>query len=132
MENTQTGPRQIKQYVKAGEVWIVRGTAYPEGTPPRGFIKRPEEVQGYVITKGIPKDFWDAWVEQYGQTDMVRNRLIFACDTYDEIEGVAAENVDVKCAMSPLNMPFRDDEPVDTRIPRPVGSGLGPIERLSV
>jgi hypothetical protein len=131
-EQTQTGPREIDQYFKTGEIWVVRGTAYPEGTPPKGYIKRPEEVLGYSITKGIPRDFFEEWMKQYGQTEMVKNRLIYACDTYDEIEGEARENEGVKDAFSPLDMPMREGEKPDSRIPHPLSDHVSTIEKMVV
>jgi hypothetical protein len=119
-------------YFRVGKIWVVRGTAYPEGTPPKGFIRRPEEVEGYALTKGIPKEFWDEWVHQYKDLEMVKNRLIFAAETYDDIEGVADEMKDIRCGFSPLDMPDTEDGPVDGRVPRPIGEGVGGIEKLSV
>jgi hypothetical protein len=126
-EQTQAGPRDIKQFFKTGKTWIVRGTAYPEGTPPKGYIKRPEEVQGYVLTRGIPKDFWDAWVEQYGESEMVKNGLIYACDVEDDIDAIASDHIKVKDSFAPLNM---DDG--DARIPRPINNSVSTIEKMNV
>lgn len=132
-ENTQTGPRDVEQYFKTGIVYVVRGTAYPEGTPPKKFFKRPEEIDGYAITENVvPSDFWDAWLEQYGKSDMVKNKLIFAAETYDEIEGIGAEMIKQKCAFAPLDMPERDGEPVDTRVPRSVHDGVSTVEKASI
>lgn len=132
-EQTQAGPREIKQFFKTGETWIVRGLAYPEGTPPKGYIKRPEEVLGYVLTRGIPKDFWDEWLRQYGKTDMVKNRLIYACDTYEDVEAIGSDNQDVRDSFSPLQMPDRPGDPdIDSRVPRPINQGVTNIEKMVV
>lgn len=130
-ENTQTGPRTVQQGFKSGEVWVVRGTAYPEGTPPKGFIKRAEDCDGYALTRNIPKVFWDRWLIQNGKAPMVTNRLIFAAETMDEVEGMAHEYRDVKSDLAPLDMPDREGEPVDARVPRSVHQGVGNIERMT-
>lgn len=131
-EQTQAGPREITQYFRTGEVWVVRGTAYPEGTPPKGFIKRPEEVDGAVLTRGIPADFFAEWMRQYAKSDMVKNGLIFAHESDDYIEGIAAELKGNKCAFSPLDMPERTGEaPADTRVPRSVNANVGNIEKMA-
>lgn len=131
-QQSQNGEeRTVEQYFKTGTIWIVRGTAYPAGTPPKGFMKRPEEVNGYVLTKGVPKDFWDAWIEQNKQLPMVQNNLIFACDTYDEIDGMTEDHNDIRCGFAPLEMPERTGDPIDGRVPRPLQQDVGAIERMS-
>ncbi len=130
-EQTQTGPREVPMYFKTGQVWVVRGTAYPEGTPPKGFIKRPDEVDGYALTPGIPADFWREWLEQNKNAEIVKNNLIFAFEDREDIAAMASDFTDVKCALSPLDMPVRDGDTPDTRVPRPMNDGISGIQRLS-
>lgn len=129
-EQTQAGPRQISQYVKEGIVWVVRGTAYPAGQTPRGFIDRPQMVDGYALTPGIPADFWEAWVEQNKLTDLVKSNLIYASPDRDDIAAFASDYTDMKCALAPLDMPQNESDPLDARVPRSMTPGVENIQKL--
>lgn len=130
-EQTQAGPREVPMFFRTGEVYVVRGTAYPEGTPPKRFFKRPEMVEGAAITAGVvPADFWAEWLKQYGKSDMVKNQLIFAAEEFDTIEGIAEEMKGEKCAFAPLDMPDREGEEPDTRVPRSMHDGVSTVEKM--
>lgn len=48
----------------------------------KGFDVTGEAVLlgGFMLTPGVPKDFWDAWVEQAGDFAALANGTIFAAD----------------------------------------------------
>lgn len=130
MENTQTGPREIKQGTRTGKPWVIRGVAYPEGTVPKGFIRRADDASGYAITRDIPKSFMDEWMEQYAKSDMVKNGLIIVADSERELRAMAADLQNVRCAMQPLDMPSREGEKLDDRVPRSMMAGVGNIAKM--
>ena len=51
----------------------VNGPAAPFGIAPRAPV-----IGGYAITKGVPKELWDAWHNANKDADYVRNRIIYA------------------------------------------------------
>jgi len=56
------------------QTFVVKGNAYAQN-------KGPEDKQisaGYAITHGIPKAFWDEWVEQQAEHEAVKNHMVFA------------------------------------------------------
>ena len=89
-ENTQVGPRTVKQFVRLPDVVRIRGTAYPRGTPPTGYPDRPEMVEGYALTRGVDRDFFATWMEQNKRAPYVVNHLIFG-GSEDEVRGRARE-----------------------------------------
>jgi hypothetical protein len=112
-----------KQYHKAGDIHYVRGIGYPAGQIPKGFPRRPlmtEGDAGYALTYNIPADFWEQWLDQNKDTDMVRNRLIYAVATLDEACEIAAENKDVDSGLGPL-------VENDRRNPQPLHSAISKV-----
>lgn len=110
-------------YTKFGVVYVIRGTAYPAGTPPDGFPEKPRMANGYAMTNGIPEDFWRAWVEQNAETDMVRNQLLIAERDPTSLRDVSADLKDVKSGLDPL------DPKGDKRSPKPLNArAIEPIK----
>lgn len=121
-ENTQTGPRTIKQWARVGDIVRIRGTAYPRGTPPEGFPAKPQMVNGYALTHGVPKDFWDAWIKQHAKAPYVISGMITAHESLDHVRGHAKERVGQMSGLEPLK-PDRDP-----RVPRSTNASISPIE----
>jgi hypothetical protein len=63
--------------------FVVDGCAFPQNKGPHQQI-----VAGFALTHGVPKEFWDAWLEQYGEMDLVKNGFLFA----HEEQGSAVAN----------------------------------------
>ena len=121
-ENTQTGPRDIDQWVRVGPVVRVRGTAYPRGTPPEGFPAKPEMVGGYALTHGIDKDFWDEWVKQHKDAPYVKSGMIMAYESVDAAKGFSRERAKELSGLEPL------DPKGDGRVPRSTHNGVSSVE----
>lgn len=121
-ENTQTGPRLVKQAKRYGEVVRIRGTAYPRGTPPEGFPERPKMVDGAALTLGVDKEWWDAWVEQNRLNPIVKNRMIFAHESEASVASEARELKDQLSGFDPVN-PLGD-----ARMPKSTNAAVSNIE----
>jgi|SRR5579859_1254765 len=115
--------------VKHGKVYFVRGTARPSGTIPKGYPKAPEMVEGAALTPNVPADFFEEWLAQNADTEMVRNNMIFAHSSLDHVEGVAAEHRSEVSGLDPIN-PEQDakGDMVDRRIPKPIDANVGGIQ----
>lgn len=57
---------------------------------------------GYAITRNVPRDVWEAWLEQNKDSTLVENRMIFACKTESEAEQKALK-ADTKSGYEPLD-----------------------------
>ena len=76
----------------------VNGPAAPFGIQPRSPV-----IGGYAITKGVPKDLWDAWYEANKDADYVRNRIIYAEEDESYGRDKAYEQRSVETGFEPLN-----------------------------
>jgi hypothetical protein len=120
IEETPSGSRDRVRYDKFGPRVFVQGPAYPTGTVPDGYGDRPQMAGGFALTTGIPKDFWDAWLEQNAESTFVVNGQVFAQPTLDRAQGTGKENAAVKSGFEPLS---RDMDPKkDARLPTPISA----------
>lgn len=114
-------------FVRAGPVYTIAGTNYPIGAPPPDVIwpERPQMVAGYAVTKGVPKNFWDAWLLQHEDDPMVKNKLLFAAEKLENGVAEARENKDRFTGLGPLQR-GRDKDGnetiVDPRQPKKVAT----------
>lgn len=60
-------------------------------------------VNGYALTPGIPRDFWEEWLKQNERSDLVRNHLIYAQDTHERAHAVANESTGVRSGLEPID-----------------------------
>lgn len=126
MENTQTGAREVTVWVRDGKIVVVRGTAYPVGTPPEGFPEKPEVHAGYALNHGISKAFWEAWVDQNKLNPIVVNRMIVA-GPRDVIKAMCAENERAKSGLEPVRPATRRSPEGDPRVPRSTNGAVSNV-----
>lgn len=100
-EVTQTGIRTVTQWFRTGNIVRVRGTSYPRGTVPEGFIDRPEMIGGYALTHNVDREFYEQWKKQNSKSDMVLNDMIFAAPR-DQIKGYCLERKSLLSGLEPL------------------------------
>lgn len=122
IEETPSGSLQRTRFDKVGPRYYVQGPAYPVGTIPKGYGEKPPIAGGFALTTGIPKDFWDEWLDQNKESTFVTGGQVFAHDTFDAAQGDGREMAHVKSGFEPL--PEDLDPTKDPRLPRPV-MGLG-------
>ena len=119
MENTQTGPREIPVWRPAdGKMVRIRGTSYPRGTPPEGFIDRPTIINGYALTPGVDKDFWEEWKAQNAKAPFVVNGAIVAHETMDGLKGSTKDREKELTGLEPVSRTG------DSRMPAPSVKGV--------
>jgi hypothetical protein len=132
MEDTRDGPRPRTYWVKFGEIFFVRGPAYPVGTIPKGFRRPPINEGGYALTNGIPADFWEQWAEQNAKADFVvapdgaEHGMIFAYPDMEDAASAAREQEKLLSGLEPISTDEDDKgKLIDPRLPRPENAGLG-------
>lgn len=133
-EDTREGPQPRKYMVKYGAIHVVRGPAYPCGTVPKGFPKPPIIEGGYALTPGIPRDFWDQWLEQNKTAAYVTpsngadHGSIFAYPDMEDVVAAAAEQEKYLTGLEPLST---DEDAkgrlTDRRLPRPANMAIGKV-----
>jgi hypothetical protein len=120
--------------VKSGDIYIIRGIARAQGQLPKGY-RLPryviEDSEGAAVTRGIPTEFWEQWMAENAETDMIKNRLVFAHADPDYLADEAREhlqegekNAGVVTGFEPL-VPDRDP-----RLPRPIDENISKIETM--
>jgi hypothetical protein len=60
-------------------------------------------IGGYALTPGVPRAFWEQWLEQNKDADYVKNKLIWAHHERKSVESWARDHKDVKCALEPIH-----------------------------
>lgn len=125
-ENTQTGPRLVKQWRATGHAIRIRGTAYPRGEPPEGFPEKPQMILGYALTPGVHRDLWEAYEKQNARSPLILNKMIIAFESDADIRAVGKEQSAVLSGLEPIQRVKKDL--VDTRIVRPTNGAISAIE----
>lgn len=89
------GSRKIKEAVEVpGKRVVLNGFSHPQNAAPRARI-----AGGFALTMGVDKEFWDTWLAQNKDTDIVRNGLVFA---HEKVENTTAEAKDKQTLRSGL------------------------------
>lgn len=65
--------RIVQRSYVIGEPVIINGNAHAANISPAHRI-----VGGYALTHGVSADFWEAWLRQNHDADVVRNNLVFS------------------------------------------------------
>lgn len=99
------GLRTFKQAQErlSAKSFIVQGNSWAQNQGPHQQI-----VGGYAITHGIPKAFWDEWLEQNQDLDMVKNKMIFAHAEAASVTSKATDQDEIKSnieRLDPKNLP---------------------------
>lgn len=118
--------RVERRFDRTGPMVRIVGTSYPVGSVPAGYRPRPEMWNGYALTRGVSKDFWDAWYEQNLLNPLVANRMILAHETDDGVRGETKDHRVVAGDLATGIDPMIPDK--DPRQARPVLPGLTEIE----
>lgn len=111
-EGSPTGTRMIKKAQKKGEPVKLNGCALPFGVSPE--FPMPG---GYALTT-IPADFWEEWCRQNKDSDVLKNRIIFAHGSENDTATQAREQ-----AREKVKSGF---EPIDPKNPPKVGMKITP------
>lgn len=96
------GVREVTQWRRTPDVIEVKGNAVNFESLRRG-MQMPAIEGGFGLTHGVPKAFWDQWLEAHKDDDIVRRGLIFAVKTEQEARKEAATRSDIKSGLEPIN-----------------------------
>lgn len=78
----------------SGQRFEIHGNRVPFGKTPNFPI-----IGGYALTKGVPKDVWEIWLEQHKDSPLVENHLISAFESHDDAEAFATEHEENRSGM---------------------------------
>lgn len=94
------GTREVKKAQQVGETYILKGYLTRKKTRKE---PTPLVIGGYAVTSGIPKDFFDRWLEQNKDSDLVRNNLIFAQTNAERAGDQADEQEELKSGLEAID-----------------------------
>jgi hypothetical protein len=97
------GVKEEKVFLPTGTQYVVRGPIVNLGAYRQAGELPDGIVGGYALTPGIPRDFWERWLDQNKHSDLVRNQIVFASSSYDRASGQARDMKDVKSGLEPLD-----------------------------
>ena len=92
------GYRQIKVAQKVGEPIKINGNSHKQNALPSCIIR-----DSFAFTENVPKDHWDAWLEQNQSLDFVKNGLIFAHETTNSVVDQAKDHKAIRSGFERLN-----------------------------
>lgn len=92
------GKRPATIWKPYGDAVEIKGNAVP-----REQEKYFPTEYGFAITSNIDKDFWDVWLEQNKESDIVKNKIIFAFEKKADIQVESKKLESVRSGFEPLN-----------------------------
>lgn len=133
-EQTMAGSREVTQYFREGQAYIVKGPAYPV-MPPDGHPEKPRIVGGYALTPNIPADFWEEWAKQNRAAPYLMNEMIHAADD-DSIVAWCRERAGLRSGLEGLDVKSKtkvgeNEVFADPRMPRAATNAIGDIEKAT-
>lgn len=102
--------RIARQNAEAGE-YVLNGNAVSMEALQRGDINH-RVTGGFGITTGVPKDFWDLWLEQNKDSQLVREGLVFAHASEQSVVSEARKRESLRSGLEPIDP---DRPPRDVR-----------------
>jgi len=98
------GSRKVIVYhEETGTRVFVAGNSFPHGASPAA-----EVIGGFAITKDVPRETWENWLKNHHDADMVKNRVIFAVPTMEDMRVEAVKNEVARSGLEridPYNLP---------------------------
>ena len=110
------GYREVKQWRRRPEQYTLNGCAINFESLKRQ-LAMPAIENGFALTSGIPKDFWDRWWEAHKGDDICKRGLVFATGSEYETRKETANRRNV-----------RGIEPIDPDNPSAIGNDVRRVQ----
>lgn len=125
MQSGQT--REIKRFEPTGEVVIIKGNALDIAKLQNQELPDYQISNGYALTTGVSKRFWEIWIKQHYDSPMLRNGLLFAQPTENRARDDAKGRGVVRSGLEPID----PDDPSKT-VPSSIASRVQKGDRTAV
>ena len=93
------GSRTVTRYVDTGKSFTVNGWSHAQNSAPHCTIQ-----EGFALTMGVDKDFWDTWYEQNKTSALVENNLIWAYEKIADGKDMTKDFAQVKSGLERLDL----------------------------
>lgn len=121
------GMRMEKIAQKTGPAVKINGPATPVGMAPRAPM-----VGGYALTHNVDADVWEQWLANNLESDLVKNKIIFAHEKKADTSAQAREQRSVLSGLEPINLATKMENGkavhVDPRWPKSLNPNLSEVE----
>jgi hypothetical protein len=97
-ESTPQGFRDVDIMEELPQRVRVNGWAVAQNKAPPHPV-----VGGYALTPGIPKEFWETWLEQNRTSDIVQNKIIYAHVEESSVTSQAVDQEKVRSGLERLD-----------------------------
>ena len=98
VETTPAGSRTVKEAVELPQRVVLNGFSHPQNAAPKCLI-----VEGAAITNGVDKDFWELWLLQNKDSDLVKNKMIWAHEKGGQAEAEAKDRKSQRSGLERLD-----------------------------
>ena len=99
--------RQVKYHRPTGEQVVIEGVGFRIGDTPPILVNG-----GYRITRNVPKRIWDSWFDANKNSDLVKNKIIYASEKRDDVHAFAREHEKVVTGLEGI-----DPNAIGKRVP---------------
>jgi hypothetical protein len=106
------GVREVVCFVPNGEQIVLGGTSARVGDPRPPLLT----ASGYRVTPNVPKQLWDDWYAANKNSDLVRNRIVFASEKAEDVQAFGRQHDTVVTGL----------EGIDPRNPQKHVRGIAP------
>ena len=107
--------KEVSVFMRDGEQVRLKGYAVPFGKVPNYPI-----IGDFGLTE-VKRSFWETWLEQNKNLDVVKQGLIYVHGERASVEAYALEHEALRCGLEPL-------EPNDKRVDKIASDNLSDIE----
>ena len=97
------GFKEVKVWRKTGQTYQLNGNAIDWEQQRRSGEQAHLIIGGYGITPGIPREFWERWVERHKTDRLVTGGFVKAHRSESGIRGYAREHAKLQSGMEPIN-----------------------------
>ena len=92
------GSRVVKVAHPLEKTHVIAGFSHPQNAAPKAAM-----TEGFALTPNIDKEFWDIWIAQNADSDMVKNGLIFAHVKPADTNAESREKKDTRSGLERLD-----------------------------
>jgi hypothetical protein len=97
------GTRPIKRFEPTGEMVYIKGNALDIAKLQNQELPDYQIMNGYALTTGVSRRFWDLWVEQHKDFPALKAGLLFAQPSENRARDDAKGRGNIRSGLEPID-----------------------------